>query len=629
MPKKKPVKKDDQYEISPRVIREASTRPYQTTPGAPPVRPLRIYTLDPSVSHRLGGIATVDVPYEALQPGPIGALFEIDGSGAPTPLAADKLDLNQPSVLLTDGLSPNPGDGQFHLQMTYAACSLTYAAFRRALGRDISWSVEPPAAGGRARLRVRPFGMREENAYFDRDEGGLSFGYFRARRVPGGHTVPNGLIFTALSHDVVVHETTHAMLDALRAEFYAPTNRDVLGFHEGFADLVALFQHFSYADVVEAAIRDSRGNLSHAGLLTDLAQEFGHATSSPRETRALRSAIDVEGLAAFDSDAMLAGKRDPKPYRANMEVHDMGSVLVSAVFEAFVTIFRRKTQPLLRLAGIPSEEVGQRELGPELVHALAEEASQVADNFLNICIRAIDYCPPLDMSLGEYLRALITADAAMVVRDKWGYREALMRSFRRRRMFPEGVEFMTEDALKWSAPATPIRIPGLAFRDLSFDGDPAHPADAAELMRQARALGQFVASPEQAPRFHLVAPGTPLPKGIEYASLPRVESIRCARRVGPDDNVSFDLVAEVIQSGTARRGRDLFDFSGGCTLIIDPYGQVRYAIYKNLLSEERQSHQHASIRGPLKRYWQKSRGKYQPRKGVLRMLHTIPARQGK
>ena len=456
----KPLPNDDQYEISPRAIRQASTRPYQTSAGAPSVRPLRIYTLDPSVSHRLGGIATVEVPYETLQPGPVGALFELDGGGVPSPLVADKLDLNQPSVLLTDGLSPNPGNGQFHLQMTYAVCSLTYAAFRRALGRDISWSVEPPAGGERARLRVRPFGMRAENAYYDRDEGGLSFGYFRARRMPGGHTVPSGLIFAALSHDVVVHETTHAMLDALRAEFYSPTNPDVLGFHEGFADLVALFQHFTYADVVEAGIRDSRGNLSHAGLLTDLAQEFGHATSSPEETRALRSAIDVQGLAAFDSDAMLAGKHDPKPYRVNMEAHHLGSVLVSAVFEAFVTIFRRKTQPLLRLAGISPEELGQRELGTELVHALAAEASQTAEHFLNICIRAIDYCPPLDMSLGEYLRALITADAAVVARDKWGYREALMRSFRRRRLFPDGVEFMTEDAIKWSGPTRPFGFPG-------------------------------------------------------------------------------------------------------------------------------------------------------------------------
>jgi hypothetical protein len=36
----------------------------------PVTRPLRIYTLDPSVSDRVGGVATVEIPYEKLEPGP-------------------------------------------------------------------------------------------------------------------------------------------------------------------------------------------------------------------------------------------------------------------------------------------------------------------------------------------------------------------------------------------------------------------------------------------------------------------------------------------------------------------------------------------------------------------------------
>ena len=71
-------------------------------------------------------------------------------------------------------------------------------------------------------------------------------------------------------------------------------------------------------------------------------------------------------------------------------------------------------------------------LNDALVKAIAQEASDVAGQFLNICIRAIDYCPPADMELGEYLRAIITADGDIERTDKWGFREALMRSFRRR-----------------------------------------------------------------------------------------------------------------------------------------------------------------------------------------------------
>jgi hypothetical protein len=112
------------------------------------------------------------------------------------------------------------------------------------------------------RLRVRPFAFSEENAYYDRDDNGLSFGYFRAGRQPAGYTVPGGLVFASLSHDIIAHETSHALLDGLRSQFYEPIQPDVLGFHEGFADLVAYFLHFSYPDVVEQAIRDSAGLLS-------------------------------------------------------------------------------------------------------------------------------------------------------------------------------------------------------------------------------------------------------------------------------------------------------------------------------------------------------------------------------
>src|SRR5438552_9002957 len=456
------------YEISPRVELQASTRPYTREPGAPKTRPLRIYTLDPSVSQRTGGVATVDVPYEALAPGPAGTLFAVESEHdtPPAPLDAPPLDLDQPNLLLQDGLPPSPGNGQFHLQMTYAVCSLTYAAFRRALGRDIAWACGVPGPRGTLRLRVRPFAIEEDNAYYDRDDNGLSFGFFRAGKRPAGRTVPGGLIFASLSHDIVAHETTHALLDGLRSQFYEPIQPDVLGFHEGFADLVAYFLHFTYPDVVEQAIRESGGLISRATLLTNLATEFGYADSAPNQPAPLRSAVDVAGIAAFDADENAGGRHGPKAYHANMEAHDLGSVLVSAVFEAFATIFRRKSERILEIAGVL--DASAPHLPGAVVRALAELASEIAGQFLNVCIRAIDYCPPVDMELGEYLRALATAYAEVVPDDKWGYREALMRSFRRRQLFPDHVEFMSEDAVKWGAPDEPIVIPELAFSRLRF-----------------------------------------------------------------------------------------------------------------------------------------------------------------
>jgi hypothetical protein len=297
-------------------------------------------------------------------------------------------------------------------------------------------------------------------------------------------------------------------------------------------------------------------------------------------------------------------------------------VLVSAVFEAFTTIVRRKTDKYFRIAGIDRESTGRMLLNDSLVKAIAQEACDVAGQFLNICIRAIDYCPPADMELGEYLRAIITADGDVERTDKWGFREALMRSFRRRQIFPDHVLFMTEDAVRWQPPGQALRVDGLAFRNLTFEGDPGQPSSADELVRQARVLGRFVTHPKYAECFRLVAPAASLPKGVVQASPPLVQSIRVARRAAPDGRILFDLVGEVTQACTVERDGQLFDVHGGCTVVIDPEGQVRYAIFKRLDSQNRQARQLAAMRGPLERFWRKTGRRFELQPHVLRRLHA-------
>ena len=242
-----------------------------------------------------------------------------------------------------------------------------------------------------------------------------------------------------------------------------------------------------------------------------------------------------------------------------------------------------------------------------------------------MCIRAIDYCPPVDMLLGEYLRALVTADAEMEPVDKWGYREALMRSFRRRRIFPTDVHFMTEDAVRWGAPEEPLTIPGLAFRDLRFEGDPGRPANAKELERQAGILGRFVTDPRHAGFFRLIPPAAPRPKGIVQVSPAMVESIRIARRVSPDGRILFDTVAEVTQACTAEMGGSLFDVVGGCTIVINQNGEVRYTIAKGVASKERLERQAKAMRGPLKDFWLRTKAgakhRFTPQKDLFRLVH--------
>ena len=611
------------FEVSARVRRQALVRRYQRERRAPLMRPLRIYTLDPSFSDRQGGVATVLVPYEKLEAGPTGSLFKVIPEGAPKLLRAELLDLDDPYLLLSSGLVPSAANGQFHSQMVYAVCSLTYAAFRRALGRDIGWAIEPKSENEPLRLVIRPFGLPGvANAGYSREAGDISFGHFTVRAERAGFTLRDGIICTALSHDIIAHETTHALLDGLRSAFLNPTNVDVPAFHEAFADIVALFLHFTYPEVVERAISQWHSGSQSIAVLTDLAREFGYARSKLGHAKPLRSSVDVEGIAAFDSDLLPSNEQAHKRYDPNLEPHALGSVLVSAVFEAFVTVVKRKIERYFRIAGVDLKTLGQAPLSEALIKAIAQEASKVAGQFLNVCIRAVDYCPPTDMEFGEYLRALITADGDVERDDIWGFREAFMRSFRRREIFPDHVHFMTEDAVRWQPPETTLRIPELAFANLRFDGEPGRPANAKEMVRQAEALGRFITKPANAHHFGIIPPGTRLPKDIQQASPPSVESVRVARRVTPYGGVVFDVIAEITQSCTVNVKGDIFDMNGGCTVVLDPEGEVRYAIFKRFTTQDRRNRQRDALRGPLKNFWSKSGRQYtQKPEDVLRLIH--------
>lgn len=96
------------------------------------------------------------------------------------------------------------------------------------------------------------------------------------------------MVFACLSHDIVAHETTHALLDGIHRRFIEPSNVDVLAFHEAFADIVALFQHFTYPEVLYQQIALTRGDLQKQNYLGELAYQFGQAIG---QYGALRHAI--------------------------------------------------------------------------------------------------------------------------------------------------------------------------------------------------------------------------------------------------------------------------------------------------------------------------------------------------
>ena len=566
---------------------------------APPVadpthRMLRIFATDPAAATQMETLpiyrATLGVRWEELEPGPVGEYLEIVDVDPASACCYAPVDLDHRHILVTEGLTPSESNPQFHQQMVYAVAMKTIECFELALGRTALWSSRLVGSPVREeyvqRLRVYPHALRQANAYYSPDKKALLFGYFKATGGDPGTNLPGGMVFGCLSHDIIAHETTHALLDGLHRRYIEATNPDTLAFHEAFADIVALFQHFSIPEALRHQIARTRGDLGQDNLLAELAVQFGQATG---RYGALRNAIG-----GIDRETKQWQPRPPsKSDLANAtEPHDRGAVLVAAVFDAFLKIYRARTGDLLRLATGGSGVLPPGAIPEPLVDRLAREASKLAAQVLTICIRALDYCPPVDLTFGDYLRALITADRDVVPDDMRTYRVAFISAFRDRGIYPLGVRTLSTDALAWEPPPLPFKTLADVVADLALDwslnGSREH---AWETCRDnAKKFHGWLMS-AAVNRDEIAVLGLErLRKGRKPMTLDgvagtlgnfEVHSVRPTRRVGLDGQARADLVVEITQTWRAVKGPQ--KLRGGCTLLIDlKKNEVRYLIRKRI-----------------------------------------------
>lgn len=421
-----------------------------------PRRPLKVYAFDPMLGKRQGGRITLDIPNEAnLERGPAGERIEVIDYDGANDVLYSPINLNDEAILMQHGLEPTESDPRFHQQMVYAIATKVLENFDTALGRKLYFLNS--AGNRRKKLTIYPHAFQGANAFYDPDLTALCFGYFKASEKNPGPNLPGQTVFTCLSQDIITHEMTHAIVDRLRPCFKEPTNVDVAAFHEGFADIVAIFQHFTFQSILREHIQETRGNLTSPNNLIELASEFGYATG---QEKPLRSAIDTKGGNNLP---------DPTLYQKVREPHERGSILVAAVFDAFFKTYQFKIKDLIRIATGGTGKLPDGDLHPDLVNRIAIEASRTAQSILNMCIRAFEYLPPVDITFGDYLRALVTADFELSPSDDNGQRLALIEAFRARGIYPENVTSLAEESLLWESFENTSQTPRLPiYGDKAF-----------------------------------------------------------------------------------------------------------------------------------------------------------------
>lgn len=563
----------------------------------PASRPLRVFATDPDDSARLAtsfvNIATISVPWERVRPGPVGEYLEVVDIDPASGAAYDPVDLEDPRLMAQDGHAPSEGNPQFHQQMVYAVAMRTIRNFEIALGRRALWAerrlhsaegaFQPAPDGGYVqRLRIYPHALRARNAYYSPERAALLFGYF----VDQGAAGPPRTVFTCLSHDIVAHETTHALLDGLHRRYQEATNPDVLAFHEAFADIVAIFQHFTFPELLRYEIGRLQGDLGKVSMLSDLARQFGQALHNGP---ALRRAIDP--------DAGAAGK-PLRTYRDAVEPHERGALLLASVFDAFVALYTRRTEDLYRLATGGTGILRPGAIHPDLVARLAEAAAETAQRILTICIRALDYMPPVSPTFGAYLRSIVTADADLAPDHGLGYRVAFAEAFLKRGIYPEDISSVSPDSLLWQAPDGPVQSTRLNDFIRSLDLGSYTQSD----RRQA-----FLSAKRNAAQLHdwlarNLDAGMADSLGLDFrpgrnGARPRFEvhSVRPARRTTAEGEPRTDVVAVITQRrelplDPGRPDGPAFTFRGGCTLLLDreyDTDPIRYAITHPIWSTTR------------------------------------------
>ena len=489
--------------------------------------------------------ASVPIALETLLGGPTGHRVQVVDYDSttrtmydPAQGPSDDADADRP----TDAAIV--GDPTFHAQNVYALVMATIARFEFALGRRVSWCFRGH------QLKVVPHAFEEMNAFYSREAESLVFGYYGP---------PASRRFMCLSHDIVVHETTHALLDGLRSRFMAPSSADQAAFHEGFADIVALLSVFALGEVMDVLV--DRDGIAEGGLiarsavtadeimgswLLGLADDM-RSDSGGARVNALRRSVTLE----------------PKPKILRQvefqEPHRRGEVLVAATMRAFVDAWVR------RLDSPEGARTDQIE-----VRRVVEEGMDVAATLLTMAIRALDYTPPVHLTFGDFLSAILTADSEVRADDsRYGLRKGLLDWFARYGITPASG---TPDGL-WEPP-----------KDVD-----------SQLENQGVRFGSLQTDPVE--MFRLVWANSGKLE-LSTTAYTRIASLRPCVRTSPEDGMPLrETVAECLQfvkvyaselaSFGLRKPDEMPDdteiaLEGGSTLILDDYGRLKYEVHNRL-----------------------------------------------
>lgn len=273
----------------------------------------------------------------------------------------------------------------------------------QALGRPVPWGFDGN------RLIVIPHAGFGENAFYDRHSKSLQFYYFGDQENP---------IFTCLSHDIITHETAHAVLDGIRPLYHRISSVQTAAFHEFIADFSAILLSLFDKGVRSIIAKQFQGRLRGAEILANIAAQFGEAVG---DQDYLRTALIKETM---------------QHVQGSLSPHTVSQIMTATMFEILV-----KMQEKILDRDSPGESdeitgdiVVRKDKVEKIVQNTNRSIIEVADRFRRIALQPLDLCPPCDIQFEDYARAVFYNDILSNPDDKLGYREVMLEVFHERKL---------------------------------------------------------------------------------------------------------------------------------------------------------------------------------------------------
>jgi hypothetical protein len=250
-----------------------------------------------------------------------------------------------------------------------------------------------PCAFQGNRLIVVPAAGYGENAFYDRHSKSLQFLWCGTKQDP---------VYTCLSHDIVAHETGHAILDGIRPYYYENSSTQTAAFHEFVADLTAIVSAMHINKVRWAIAELTGGDLEQDTVVADLAEEFAQEIGTGETTHEQGSRYFLRS--AFNKLTMSRIKGELSP-------HKCSNVLTGAMFSILVKIVNQRRSE----GASPKQALWQATL---IINRIA--------------LQALDYLPPVDVQFMDYARAVVHAHKLADPLDEHGYGDLIVQAFEER-----------------------------------------------------------------------------------------------------------------------------------------------------------------------------------------------------